>query len=129
MPDFITIASFTSVIDARIAKGVLDQHGIPALIANEHVADMNLPGVVNVTGIELRVDPSDADAANSLIPDDSAVYEARSLCPRCGSKRTGRRNSILRGIFMDLLGLPTEKMNRQWRCQACSNNWELDIAQ
>lgn len=125
MPDFVTIASYTNVVNARIAKSVLDQHGIPAIIANEHIADMNLPGVAGVSGIELRVSASDAEAAAPLVTDESAAHKGRSACPRCGSNQTGRRANVLLGVFMDILGLSTKKLNRQWRCSACGNDWEL----
>lgn len=126
MPDFITVAAYTNIVDARIAKSVLDQHGVFAVIANEHIADMNLPGVAGVSGIELRVAASDAEAAASLVTDESAAHEGRSACPRCGSNRTKRRRNVLLGVFMDILGLSTTKMNRQWRCSACGNDWELN---
>lgn len=128
MSDFVTVAAYTNIVNARIAKSVLDQHGIFALIANEHIADMNLPGVHGVTGIELRVRPSDADAAALLVADDTDGEEI-SACPRCGSNKISRANSILLGVFMDILGLSTRDRNARRRCKACGHDWPAQASQ
>lgn len=37
MADFITVAAFDAAPEAYIAKGLLEQAGIPAFIRNEHL--------------------------------------------------------------------------------------------
>ncbi len=64
-PDLIVLSHFPSVADAQIAKGVLDQAGIHAIIRTDNAGGMFPP----LGSVELIVRAEDLERANQFLQD------------------------------------------------------------
>ncbi|MBM3932769.1 MAG: DUF2007 domain-containing protein [SAR202 cluster bacterium] len=66
MPDkLVTLARFSYVAEANLAKSRLDAEGIPAFVADEHMATLNYAQAVG--GIKLMVQETDMEEASHLL--------------------------------------------------------------
>ncbi|MCI9608401.1 MAG: DUF2007 domain-containing protein [Muribaculaceae bacterium] len=63
----VTIARFSHDWEAHIAKGVLDEAGIPSVINNEIFGSVYPIGFNSIGGLTLLVRQSDADRARELL--------------------------------------------------------------
>ncbi len=61
----VTVATFDLVNEAHIARGFLEAHGIPAVVAHEEAA--RLYAGTRAWPIELQVDERDEEAARGLL--------------------------------------------------------------
>ena len=79
MPQPVTVATFTTPLEAELARGRLDEEGIEAFVADGELvtADWTMSNAVG--GVKVRVAPEDANRARAVLaepvedPDD---YEA-----------------------------------------------------
>ena len=72
----VTAAYFGNLLDAQLAKGVLESAGIECFLQNENVVRIYLANVVG--GIALQVDPENVAAAKEILehPLADAVVDA-----------------------------------------------------
>jgi hypothetical protein len=70
--DLVTVRTFSTLMEAEIAKGILDAAGIDCFLFDENVGRIYLANVVG--GFRLRVDAANADEANRILKEsDSGV--------------------------------------------------------
>ncbi len=130
MADFVIAATFDAAPEAYIAKGLLEQAGIPVFIRNEHLAGLQWHAGA-VGGVEVRV-PADQTAsalevlrAAFPVPGEDAreKSEDAAICPRCGGRETERTRSGLLAALSLALGIPLPFARRCMRCKACGAVW------
>ena len=61
--DLVVVSTFRSTLDAQIAKGVLDEAGIDAMIRSDNAGGMYPP----ISGAELLVRAEDVQRANDAL--------------------------------------------------------------
>ena len=135
----VTIATFSSMLEADTTRARLEERGIPAVVR---------PSVVSGDGMgkaALRVSERDAERALAELgwledaagPDAPAVEDpAETLpagppdppavrCPVCGSEFVERRSSgPLGGLFRELLAQLLERPGRErYVCRVCGSRW------
>lgn len=73
---FISIASYSTPIEAHLARILLEDEGIEAIIADEHLGDTAGGYIQAIGGIRLQVRASEAEAARAILdvhrPSESA---------------------------------------------------------
>ncbi len=63
----VVVATFDDVMEAHIARGLLDANGIPTLLADQHILGV-LPSIAGrVGGVKLQVRARDAALATELL--------------------------------------------------------------
>lgn len=65
--DWQTVATFSTVQEAYIARGMLDAHGIPAMIPDEVMSGSVYPMTLTWAGVDLLVPAADAPRARALL--------------------------------------------------------------
>jgi len=65
-PAWVEVASYTTVEEARLAKGLLEENGIPAEVVDRHVVLSPFPQV-DEAEVLLLVSPENADRADALL--------------------------------------------------------------
>jgi hypothetical protein len=67
MDDLVTVASFSDVAEAQLAKDRLELEGIRAFVIDSQVAGV-MPFLTSSTGgVRLQVSPLDADKAREIL--------------------------------------------------------------
>ena len=121
----VTIAAFTSVHEAHLAKSALDAAGIPAVLDNEHIVSMHWGYSNLVGGVKVLVESSRAEEARAILgtvaadidPEEIADATSSTLdaCKRCGgtefdSRLPGRSFPIISWLLLDFpVGLPLRR--------------------
>jgi len=70
--NLVLLGVYNSDVDAHIAKGVLETHGIPAIIDNEVFSSVFPATLTPVGGLRLLVHRGDEDAARKVLADQQA---------------------------------------------------------
>lgn len=121
----ITVASFTSVPEAELARGLLASCGIKATLTN--AATVNIQwGLSNALGgVGLQVLAANAEQAAKILAERPAQVledEGWGACVKCGSKslevRLNKRATMWTWI---LLGLPLLRPSYSFRCRVCGS--------
>lgn len=135
-----TIASYTSPIEAHIAKGRLEAEGIQAFIADEHHIWANWMYSNALGGVKIQVREEDAEQAKTILEQDQAgefeeqldeVFEdiKANACPNCGSKEFTSTFPFISLLLVILtLGLISVffKVRRdRHRCLQCKQDWKF----
>ena len=135
----VTIARFSTPIEAQLARARLEAEGIPCYLANEAHAQMN----GGLGGVQLQVAEGNAQSASeALRQDDSATgglsaleaneaNEAELLrCIVCQSSLIEAKQPpllvrILRGLLLQIVPLPPEWFESgRRRCGVCGHEWK-----
>ncbi len=66
----ITVATFSTLIEAHIALGRLEAEGITAHLADAGMGDYGMPAGIAVGGIKLQVEEKDAERARAVLAAD-----------------------------------------------------------
>jgi hypothetical protein len=66
MSDLVTVATFTDVPQAELARERLELEGIRAFVLDAQTGGV-MPYVTDITGIRLQVEPGDADRAKEIL--------------------------------------------------------------
>lgn len=64
---FISVATFSTPIEAHLARNILEEEGIEAIIADEHLGDTAGGYIQAIGGIRVQVRASDAEAARAIL--------------------------------------------------------------
>ena len=91
-----TVASFREPYQAHLAKGKLEAEGIPAIVLDEHLVQINFNFSQAIGGVKVQVPEAALDEAREILKADhleklSAADEAKlepaphEVCPKCGS--------------------------------------------
>ncbi|MCC5943679.1 MAG: DUF2007 domain-containing protein [Bernardetiaceae bacterium] len=86
-----TIRVYHNLIDAHLAKVVLEQHEILAFIFDEHIVAINPLYAQTVGGLKLMVHAQDAERADKLLAQNEqspykGIDNKTLICPRCESE-------------------------------------------
>jgi hypothetical protein len=70
MSDWVIIKKFTTRMEAELARGMLQENGIKAVVTADDAGGM-YPQLASSLGAQLRVEESDASTALQLLENDS----------------------------------------------------------
>ncbi|MBV9865417.1 MAG: DUF2007 domain-containing protein [Abitibacteriaceae bacterium] len=74
----VTIASFTTPLEAHMVRSLLESEGIESLVFNEQIAGVHLPLAAATGGVQVQVLESDADRAREILERNMAGEEGES---------------------------------------------------
>jgi hypothetical protein len=133
--DMVTVRQFRDRPEALLAKGCLDSAGIQCALFGENMVRLDWFWSNAVGGVQLRVAPSDADAANEIlmqpIPEGFDVpgvgeYQ-QPHCPNCQSLDVTFKELNRPASYLTMtLSVPVPIYRRAWRCHSCNVEWEDD---
>jgi predicted RNA-binding Zn-ribbon protein involved in translation (DUF1610 family) len=102
----VTLTTFRNSQDANIAKGVLEDEGVPAFLGDENVT--SIAPYVSPMGVKLQVAAHDVDRAESIlnriagfdVAEQTTASAERAIrhpeqCPHCGSPDVRRTRRLL----------------------------------
>ena len=136
MAGLVTVATFDDRPSALIARSMLDQHGIPAFLADENFLGVSWHLTLALGGIRLTVPEQDQAAAEKLLdqrnrpPEEPEV--AIDVCPRCEATDIFRLYSwggfafALALVWMYSAFVPVYVRSRRRFCRACGNRWTAE---
>ncbi|WP_066838954.1 putative signal transducing protein [Rufibacter ruber] len=86
----VTVTTYSSPIDAHLAKNKLESEGILSFLFDENVVSMNPLFNITVGGIKLKTLASDAEKAMVILNSVNELpytteQDEPVVCPRCGS--------------------------------------------
>jgi hypothetical protein len=128
----VVAAAFTSVLEAHLARSVLEAAGIEAWIADEHTVSMDWTYSNAIGGVKVLVPEDRLPEAQSLLSSDVqdldgatrqdvAIDVASDECTRCGGRAWASRLSN-RGLAIAswfLVGFPLGVPLRRRYCRQC----------
>ena len=126
-----TVARFVWWQDAFLARGLLESHGIPAIVTDHNTVRMDWHYSNAIGGVRLQVPFAQADAARTVLSSEDLNWASEELqqdcdpCPACKSQRTRvvwtrRRHAYLSWL---LIGLPLWRMRISMECDNCGADW------
>ncbi len=74
--NLVVIRSFWNLVEAELAKGVLDAAGIEAFLFDDNMVRLDWFNANALGGVKVRVDASNVEAANRIL--DESVSDAAS---------------------------------------------------
>lgn len=130
-----TVASFREPHQAYIAKGRLEAEEIPAIVLDEHVAQINWMYSQAIGGVKVQVPEKVFEKAREILTatyleELSEVEEAKlepepeDLCPQCGSSSISAHRYSLWSLIPSLIFLLPIFFRRKKRvCDSCGAAW------
>jgi hypothetical protein len=123
---------YVHIVDALIAKSVLDSAGIESILSDDNLIRMDWFVSNAVGGVKLIVRHEDLEAAASLLDQETpgkfdlsgiGEYE-QPKCPQCGSMdiTLDELDKQVKGVAL-FLKLPLRITNKGWTCHSCGNRW------
>jgi hypothetical protein len=73
--DLVTIRAFWGLLEAQLAKGLLDSAGIESFLFDDNMVRMDWFNANALGGVKLRVDAHNVDAANQVLQEVSHEVE------------------------------------------------------
>ena len=131
-----TVASFRESYKAYIARGRLEAEGIPVVIVDEHLVQVNWMYSQAIGGVKLQVPEEMLEQAREILSMDyeqelAAIEEAgiepnsEEVCPQCGSSSTSvQRYSIWSLVPSLIFGMPFFFRKRGRVCHRCGSTWK-----
>lgn len=100
---FLTVRTFDSAVEAHLLKTKLESEGIPCVLFDEHLVNMNPLYSVAVGGIKLKIRESDWEKAAVILEEIEEQpwrdeKEDAIKCPRCGSEELYANFKSMKGI-------------------------------
>ena len=102
----VTLTTFRTVLDANLAKAVLEDEGVPAFLGDENLS--SIAPYVSPLGVKLQVAADDFDRAEGIlnriagldVAEQSTASAERAIrnpeqCPHCGSPDIRRTRRLL----------------------------------
>ncbi|MFH1778386.1 MAG: DUF2007 domain-containing protein [Candidatus Omnitrophota bacterium] len=90
----VTIAKFTHVVDAHLARTKLESEGVECCIRDEHIVQMNWLLSNLVGGVKLQVKETDVDKAKEILKKKETASgneeDVTFVYPRIKQKISGR---------------------------------------
>src|SRR5215831_16925599 len=74
--DLVTIRSFWGLLEAEMAKGLLDSAGIESFLFDDNMVRMDWFNANALGGVKLRVDAENVDAANRILEETAEGADA-----------------------------------------------------
>lgn len=139
--EFVTVRAYRDLSEAAVARGVLEQAGIPCELQDVNTVTANWAWSNAIGGVKLQVPRSLVDRAEAVlcqpipadfVTDGSEVF-VQPACVRCGSLHV-MTYDLDRKIKADLtgvgglplvVGLPALLMVEKavWKCETCGCKW------
>lgn len=135
----VVFQTFSDPVNANIAKGLLDAHGIECFLSDENIITLNPLYNNAVGGIKLNVFEKDIDCISSIlksdyIPETTSEFTGNEkgniICPNCHSDNVSYGGSIKRkfGYFDVLLALLLMiypfTMRKTYHCFECNHEFK-----
>jgi hypothetical protein len=123
---FTAVKTYLSASMAHVDKGLLEQHGLVALVENEHA--IGADGLLQAAfgHIQLSVPAADVAAATAILADSDGpplpADEDDYVCPQCGSTNISDYGPYMWTIMFPVL-FPLLFVRRT-ACHACRHTWE-----
>ena len=116
------IASYPTAWEAELARGLLVDHGIDAVLQDDVIVNTNWLYSNAVGGVKLFVPDESVDEASKLLAVKVDVVE--TACPECESTDFEYyRNNWLFALFMVMIMVPFGYDRRLYMCNNCGNKW------
>ena len=131
--NWVAVASFTSPVEAHLARTQLEADGITCVMSDEYLVRVDWLLSNAVGGVKLMVPVWEAEHARDilrprprLVVVAGAGSEEEMICPRCHCDdvyytRFSRRAA---GLFVLLLGFAIPWRDRRWTCKQCGYAWK-----
>ena len=136
MPTFVTVAAYTTAIEARIISGRLEFEGIATAVVYEYHVSANWLVSVALGGVGVQVRAEDLNQATQVLnrintEDYAAALELEfpssetGSCPRCGAQSLVLQSWPLKLalVVMFLVYLPLPYTQYLMRCRQCTHQW------
>ncbi len=134
-PGPVLIGRYRVLLEAMVAKSMLDSAGIESFLVDENLVRMGFHSAL-LGGIKLMVRAEDEETARKLlqeqIPEKFDVagvgQYVQPRCPQCGSLDVGFDETEKEGAMaaMALLGVPLVTRHKGGTCHACGHEWGYD---
>jgi hypothetical protein len=133
MSELVTVASYTSVTEAQLAKTRLEAEGIPSFLQNDDFTGVGLGDVrVRVTADLAQrahdvLAPPRGGAAAASEPDRAEEPERCLICQAGFVERPDASLAIrlLRAIVLQVVPIPEEWLvSKARRCGVCGHRWK-----
>ena len=139
MANLITVGTFTSPIEAHIAKGRLETEGINTFIANENHIWANWMYSQALGGVKILVLEPDAEKALEIIKKHiNGEFEAElkeefsdlksNVCPKCGSRKFKSAVPLLSLLIvlltLGLFSIIYKIRKENHKCTNCGFRWQ-----
>ena len=137
MACFTTIASYTDLSAAYLARAKLEHFGIQCFLSNEHTIGVHWFYSNALGGVELKVLEEDIPDAIKILTETEAEPEVTSntasppssvalCCPICGSENINARKyrPFIAMLSYAFLSLPILLRQKKQRCKKCGHSWE-----
>lgn len=132
--NLITAASYSTALDAHLAKTRLDSAGVFAVIFDEHTVTMNWLFSDLIGGVKIKVLEDDLESARLILDSDETgvvgedeVQDSWGDCPGCDSKDIvyipDKRGTFLSWLF---LGFPFFPVRERMKCRVCGLIWKYN---
>jgi Putative prokaryotic signal transducing protein len=77
--DLVTIRSYWGLLEAEMAKGLLDSAGIESFLFDDNIVRMDWFNAIALGGVKLLVDPQNVDAANHILRETAEEAAAAEI--------------------------------------------------
>lgn len=128
----IRVASYTTPIEAHVARGRLEAEGVPAFVCHEHHVGAIWMYSVALGGAKVYVHRSDESRARDIIAANNRGEFALEddnppSCPRCREKQVVQRRLSWKSALLcaHLANVPLYFRWVTLKCLACDNHWDL----
>ncbi|WOO42797.1 DUF2007 domain-containing protein [Rubellicoccus peritrichatus] len=124
----VTIASFSTLIEAQLKKTQLESEGISAFIPDENMIQLDWLYTNAIGGVRLQVSPEDVETAMEIL-NSKPVEESGGLrCPKCHSEDLVFMKMSGWSVLLYFLGtffpIPSAKIT----CQSCKHVFRYDAS-
>ena len=124
------VKTFSSPIEANIAKGFLESNGIDALLFDENTIYINPVLTTAVGGVKLLVSEEDYSNAIQLFEETENEHvkkQSQLDCPLCNSKdiiSTNKHNWFaLLLMLISFSFTPNSGNHEKHKCRQCNHSW------
>ena len=123
--NFVPVQVYQNYIDAHIAKGQLEEAGIPCWLKDEHTVTTNPIWTNAVGGIKLMVAEAAQQEARELLQQIDQEKRSRLACIKCGShnveyvstpRKASNWLSALASFFFGDYAIATDKVYHCFTC-------------
>jgi hypothetical protein len=97
-----TVATFREPYEAQLVRGKLEAEGIPAVVQDEHLVQMNWTYSQTIGGVQVQVPEEALERARQILAEGQGEEfgktedfieepDEEDICPKCGSSFTSPR--------------------------------------
>ena len=128
MPDaeLITVGNYTSLPEAEIAQGILDDAGVESVLLDDNMGRML--SWIAIGGFRLQVNKNDAATALKLLsaPQSASSEDSEQPhCPNCDSSDILSQETASPASYTGASLLsPVNVRETRWKCNSCGYGWD-----